>query len=147
MTQGRGVDIVLNSLAGHSLVASWECLAPYGRFIEIGKKYIQSNGKVPMLPFAMNVTFNAVDMTTIGDARPFHIRLILEIIVDLVAAGTIRPPQAVQEYQVSDIEQAFRHMQSGKNVGKVVVTFDKQDKVTVCASTRLPNPKYLYWLR
>lgn len=40
LTNQKGVDVVLNSLAGDALVASWECIAPYGRFIEIGKKDI-----------------------------------------------------------------------------------------------------------
>lgn len=36
MTKGKGVHVILNSLSGDSLVASWECIAPYGRFLEIG---------------------------------------------------------------------------------------------------------------
>ena len=42
-THGRGVDVILNSLSGESLVASWECMAPFGRFIELGKADIESN--------------------------------------------------------------------------------------------------------
>lgn len=36
-TDGRGVDLVLNSLAGEQLAASVRCLALNGRFLEIGK--------------------------------------------------------------------------------------------------------------
>ncbi|EFN71380.1 Fatty acid synthase, partial [Camponotus floridanus] len=35
-TEGRGVDIVLNSLAEEKLQASIRCLAKNGRFVEIG---------------------------------------------------------------------------------------------------------------
>lgn len=40
MTKGRGVDIVLNSMSGEALRCSWECIAPLGRFIEVGKRDI-----------------------------------------------------------------------------------------------------------
>lgn len=40
MTDDRGVDVVLNSLAGESLRQSWQCIAKFGRFIEMGQKDI-----------------------------------------------------------------------------------------------------------
>lgn len=46
MTNGRGVDVVLNSLAGEALRQTWHCLAWMGRFIEMGKRDI---GKSPFL--------------------------------------------------------------------------------------------------
>lgn len=36
-TKGKGVDVVLNSLAEDKLRASVRCLAKYGHFVEIGK--------------------------------------------------------------------------------------------------------------
>ena len=133
MTQSRGVDVVLNSLAGDNLVASWECVAPYGRFIEIGKKDILSNEALPMLQFSKNITFSAVDMATMGDAKPYHIRRMLELIVGLVAKESLRPPWPLKTYGISEIEQAFRYMQSGKSVGKIVVMMDGRDQVKVSA--------------
>lgn len=46
MTGGRGVDVVLNSLAGEALRQTWHCVAPFGRFIEIGKRDV---GKLQIL--------------------------------------------------------------------------------------------------
>lgn len=65
MTQGQGVDVVLNSLSGKLLVASWELIANFGRFIEIGRRDIDSRGHLPMHPFIRNATFNGVDLATI----------------------------------------------------------------------------------
>lgn len=59
MSKGRGIDVILNSLSGDGLVASWECVAPCGRFVEIGKKDIMDGGKLPMLPFSKSVSFSA----------------------------------------------------------------------------------------
>ena len=47
-TDGRGVDVVLNSVSGEMLEHSFELMAPYGRFIEIGKRDIDSNRGLPM---------------------------------------------------------------------------------------------------
>lgn len=48
-TNGRGVDLVLNSLAEEKLQASIRCLAKGGRFIEIGKFDIANNNPLGMI--------------------------------------------------------------------------------------------------
>lgn len=42
-TDGKGVDMVLNSLAEEKLLASVRCLATGGRFLEIGKFDLANN--------------------------------------------------------------------------------------------------------
>lgn len=56
-TDGRGVDVVLNSLAGELLHASWSCVAEFGKMIEIGKRDILEHGKLPMDAFGGNRAF------------------------------------------------------------------------------------------
>ena len=62
-TNGRGVDVVLNSLTGDLLYASWRCCAKFGRFVEIGKRDIVDAGKLDMDIFSRNLTFIAFDLT------------------------------------------------------------------------------------
>src|SRR6185436_14650032 len=50
-TGGRGVDIVLNSLSGSAIAQGVRCLAPYGRFIELGKRDIIDNARLGLAPF------------------------------------------------------------------------------------------------
>jgi len=50
-TNGRGVDLVLNSLAEEKLQASVRCLAPGGRFLEIGKFDLDNNNYLGRLYF------------------------------------------------------------------------------------------------
>ena len=64
MIKGRGVDVVIKSLTGESLVASWECIASYGLSIEIGKRDIASNAKLPMFSFCKNASFIGFDAST-----------------------------------------------------------------------------------
>lgn len=131
LTLNLGVDVVLNSLSGEGLVASWESIAPFGRFLEIGKKDIYSHRKLPMFPFAENVTFSAVDVAEMSVERPLLITKALEAVIPLVVAGKRRTAQPLQVYGISDIENAFRSMQSGSTSGKIVFEIRKEDPVLV----------------
>lgn len=62
-TNGRGVDVVLNSLAGKLLHASWDCVARLGRMIELGKRDFLTNGTLSLKPFNNNRQFIGVDMS------------------------------------------------------------------------------------
>ncbi|KAF2962673.1 hypothetical protein GQX73_g10900 [Xylaria multiplex] len=131
LTNQKGVDVVLNSLAGDALVASWECIAPYGRFIEIGKKDIFSHSKLPMFQFAKNVSFSAVDVGAMTYEKPDIIGDTLKSISDLFSRKVLRMPSPITAFPISQVESAFRHLQSGINAGKVVVEISPDDKVSV----------------
>lgn len=110
MTKGKGVDVVLDSLAGEGLVASSECIAPYGRFLEIGKRDIFSHQNLPMFRFARNVTFSAIDIAAMELERPWLIQEASDTILGLVMAEKLRPVHPLHVYRISDLEQAFRYM-------------------------------------
>ncbi|KAL8737201.1 MAG: hypothetical protein Q9181_001927 [Wetmoreana brouardii] len=62
-TAGRGVDVVLNSLPGDLLRASWRCMAEFGRFVEVGKTDIADAGRLDMDVFGRSTNFSAFDLT------------------------------------------------------------------------------------
>ena len=131
MTEGRGVDVVINSLADEGLQGSWNCLAAFGRFVEIGKKDILARHKLSMLPFNENRTFAAVDLIHMLRKRPDMIRQEVEAVMAMVRDKHITAPQPLHIYSNSRIEEAFRYLQSGKNTGKTVVEFNDDDVVQV----------------
>lgn len=128
-TNGEGVDVILNSLSGDGLRASWECLAPYGRFVEIGKADIRANSSLPMGGFAKNCSFNAVDLHHICQVNRKLMRDLPLMIINLVSQGKISGPSPRHVYPVSDIEKAFRLMQSGANSGRIIVSRGEKDIV------------------
>ncbi|KAI0856789.1 hypothetical protein F4860DRAFT_528792 [Xylaria cubensis] len=128
MTKGYGVDVVLNSLSGDGLRASWECIAPYGRFIEIGKADIMANSALPMACFAKNVTFSAVDLVHLSQSDEELTSRLLQNTIGLIEQGA-QPPSPLHVYPVSKVEDAFRFLQSGKNTGRVVIGIDSSDIV------------------
>ena len=141
LTNGRGVDVALNSLAGRLLHATWACLAPFGRLIEIGKRDIHQNSKIDMDPFRKNVSFSSVDLITIFEQNQRLGSRIFQESCDLVHDGKIRPPETVTEFSYAEAEKAFRLMQMGKVMGKIVLVPGEHDQVPVqtsnFSSTRL----------
>lgn len=148
MTSGKGVDVILNSLSGDGLRASWECIAAYGRFIEIGKADITANSTLPMGSFAGNVTFSAVDLFHVAQTNQNLAHSLLESTMKLLAESIIHHPSPLHVYRASNIEQAFRYLQSGKNTGRIIISVNEDDVVPKRIVDRSkwtldPNASYL----
>ena len=134
VTHGKGVDVALNSLAGTLLHATWGCVAPFGRFIEIGKRDIHENSKIQMDPFRVNVTFASVDLITMFERnKPLGARVFQEC-CKLVHDGVIQPPETITELSYAEVQKGFRLLQMGKHTGKVVLVPGKDDIVPVLPS-------------
>jgi NADPH:quinone reductase-like Zn-dependent oxidoreductase len=131
MTHGRGVDIVLNCLSGEALHRSWECIAPFGRFIELGRKDIVTNGKLAMRPFQKNVTYSAVDVKAIMELKPQFAAALVKQALDLVKQGKLQVPRPLRTYLFSEVETAFRMLQTGQAMGKTIIKPHVDDVVQV----------------
>lgn len=131
VTDGYGVDVILNSLSGERLQASWECIAPFGRFIEIGKADIMANSSLPMGIFAKNVTFAAVDLVSIVNTNKKLATQLFTKTMGLIAEGSLGGPHPLHLYPLAEAENAFRFMQSGNSTGRIVITRTENDQVTV----------------
>jgi acyl transferase domain-containing protein/NADPH:quinone reductase-like Zn-dependent oxidoreductase len=130
-TNGRGVDVLVNSLGGDSLVASWEIMAPFGRFVELGKADIIANNGLPMQAFAKNVSFIAVNIDFAVDHKPRLIQRMMGSLLQMMRDHELTVPHPLQAYSFARAEDAFRHMQSGKSMGKIVLTCQPTDVVQV----------------
>lgn len=131
ITKGYGVDVVLNSLSGEGLRSSWECMAPYGRFVETGKIDIISNSQLPMASFSRNVSFAAVDLEHIMESNPRLVSKLLRTTMNLANDGVIRGPSPLHIYPVSDIESAFRTLQNGQVSGRIIISINPSNIVLV----------------
>jgi len=127
-TGGRGVDVVLNSLPEAGLQgASWECLAPYGRFVDISGK-VDKNSAGLAMAMSGNLTFAVVDFEHIVANNSKLTRRLVHTILDLVSRGQVDPPLPTQVYPVSEIEKAFRHVHGG-DTGSTIVSMGDDDVV------------------
>lgn len=122
-----GVDVVLNSLSGDLLRASWMCVAEFGKMIELGKRDLMTHGSLDLEPFILNRVYCGVDLVHIGDKRQEILEKIRDQCNEWYRQGKISPIRPVTVFPASDISLAFRHMQQGSHMGKVVV--DMRDLV------------------
>ncbi|KAL8631914.1 hypothetical protein Q9189_002390 [Teloschistes chrysophthalmus] len=137
-TNQRGVDVVLNSSAGDILHQSWQCLAPLGRFIEIGKRDIVQNSNLEMEKFADSVSFISVDLGVIMEAKPQLLKRLLTDTLNLYQQGKIRSVAPITVMPMSHLSEAMRMMQGGKHMGKVVIEARRDD---IVQATPKPSPK------
>lgn len=131
MTGNRGVDVVLNSLSGDALRASWDILAPFGRFIEIGKRDAQANGRIELNPLLRQTVMASVDLTTIMNYKPKKLGQLIGETVRLFAEGKVRLASPTRVMDYTQIEEAFRALQSGKSMGKIVFKPNVTDLVPI----------------
>lgn len=128
-----GVDVMLNSLSGELLHASWECIAPYGRFVEIGKNDIRQRSRIDMAPFARNTTFASVDLAAMIRQCPETAGRLLHNVADMVVKEHVRTLETTT-YSVNRIEDALRFLLSGRSQGKVVIKVEEGAIVQVCVA-------------
>nr|WP_234440458.1 type I polyketide synthase [Streptomyces rimosus] len=115
VTGGRGVDVVLNALAGEFVDASLRLTAPGGHFLEMGKTDIRDPES------AAPVNYKAFDL---ADAGPDRVQGMLNELLELFAADTIRPLPVVT-WDVRRAPEAFRFMSRAQHVGKIVLTLPR----------------------
>jgi NADPH:quinone reductase-like Zn-dependent oxidoreductase/acyl carrier protein len=120
LTNGEGVDVILNSLAGEAITKGLAILRPYGRFLEIGKRDIYDNSRLGLQPFQKNLSYFAIDLDRMTRERPAVIGQMLREIMLMLEAGEIQPIPYTP-FSVSQLADAFRYMAQGKHTGKVVV--------------------------
>ena len=130
-TGGRGVDVILNSLVGEQLRLTLECIAPYGRFVEVGKKDILANSRLEMINFDKNVTFSALNLAGFVEDKPILAGEMLTEVLKLIDQGSLKLLTPVSVYGMEEIGDALRLLGKGKHIGKVVVELRSDDKVMV----------------
>ncbi|MEU1518321.1 type I polyketide synthase [Streptomyces sp. NPDC005811] len=132
-TGGRGVDVVLDSLAGEFVDASLRLLPHGGRFLEMGKTDVRDAEAVAAEH--SGVTYRAFDL---WDAGPERIGRMLAELVALFEADVLRP-LPVTCWDVRQAPEAFRYLSQARHVGKVVLTvpapLDRDGTVLVTGGT------------
>ncbi|HMG23439.1 MAG TPA: SDR family NAD(P)-dependent oxidoreductase, partial [Kofleriaceae bacterium] len=115
-TGGRGVDVVLDSLAREFVDASLRLLPRGGRFIEMGKTDVRDPDTVAAAH--PGVAYRAFDLAEAGTER---IAQMLGELLALLARGVLRPPP-ITAWDLRAAPRAFRAMAQARHAGKHVLT-------------------------
>ena len=135
ITEGKGVDVVFNSLSGEFITKSFSVLADEGRFLEIGKRDIWTREQVHKVK--PNASYFAIDLLTIAQQQPQLIQSMLTELKQKFEEDRLKPlPRNV--FPIEQTIQAFRYMQKGKHIGKIVVSYNPELK-NISSSEQLNN--------
>lgn len=136
-TAGKGVDVVLNSLAGEAMIRSMDCLKPFGRFIELGKRDFYANTHLGLRPLRRNLSYFGVDVDQLIGAHKDLSRQLFADIIDLFSEGEFLPlPHRF--FDGAHIAEAFRLMQRAGHIGKIVVAPARQPTAAEVPSNTFP---------
>ncbi len=117
-TQERGVDVVLNSLAGESIASSLSLVSDGGTFVELGKFDGWSEDEVAQR--WPTIRYHRLALDRLLQERPDEVGTALRSAMTTVSAGDIDPIPC-RVFELEDVEAAFRFLQRANHVGKVVL--------------------------
>ncbi|MFJ4353865.1 SDR family NAD(P)-dependent oxidoreductase [Pseudomonas sp. NPDC089428] len=129
-TGGRGVDVVLNSLAGEAINRNFRVLKPFGRFLELGKRDFYQNTRIGLRPFRNNISYFGIDADQLMSERPQLTRRLFADMMALFEQGILHP-LPFREFDANQVVEAYRYMQQARQIGKVVVTYGNPIEHTV----------------
>nr|WP_079188457.1 type I polyketide synthase [Streptomyces sp. CB02009] len=115
-TEGRGMDVVLNSLAGEFIDASLRLLPRGGRFVEMGKTDLRDPEQVTA--DHPGVDYGFFDLLQEPTER---IAELLTDVLRLLSSGALAP-LPVSTWDVRRAPEAFRYVSQARHIGKVVLT-------------------------
>ncbi len=127
LTNGKGVDVILNSLTGEFALKNFSILAPYGRYIEIGQ---QSPGEKAMPSLDSNFTFAVINIERMMGERPELFRQILNEVWERFQARDFTP-LPIKNFPAVQIVEAFRSMAQSTALGKSVISMQDQSPVSI----------------
>ncbi len=121
---GRGVDLVLNSLAGEAINQNLRVLKPFGRFLELGKRDFYENTPIGLRPFRNNLSYFGIDSDQLMKERPELTRVLFAEMMQLFHQGELHPLPYTR-FGADQVVDAFRFMQQARQIGKVVIGYER----------------------
>ena len=130
LTNGQGVNVILNSLTGDILDASWRCIANGGTMVELGKKDMLDRNSLSMEPFGRNASYRCFDMSH-KHVSDILIARLLDQLMSLIHAGHVKPITPIKTFPFENIPGAFHYMRGANHIGKIVISSGDNNNVRV----------------
>jgi acyl transferase domain-containing protein/predicted naringenin-chalcone synthase/NADPH:quinone reductase-like Zn-dependent oxidoreductase/NAD(P)-dependent dehydrogenase (short-subunit alcohol dehydrogenase family) len=138
LTDGEGVDVILNSLDDEYIDKSLSILANMGTFLEIGVKDIYDNKKIGLKAFHKNISYHAFDLDRLYDQNPKRLGSMLKEIVTHFTTEVLRH-HPIQVFSADKITDALKSLSTGSHIGKVAVDMTPIYTREVSPKQTLPN--------
>ncbi|MFD4365993.1 SDR family NAD(P)-dependent oxidoreductase [Rhodococcus sp. NPDC058521] len=123
LTDGEGVDVVLNSAPGEIVQQNFRVAAEFARIVEIGKADIYGGGVLELKPFDRNLSYFAVDVDRMLAKRPEVVRSVMRGVNAALGDGTYTN-LPFEKFSLADLDKAFEAVVRASRNGRVVLALD-----------------------
>jgi putative PIG3 family NAD(P)H quinone oxidoreductase len=122
LTSGHGADVILDVMGAAYLEPNVRTLATSGRLVVIGLQ----GGRKGTLDLGRLLTIRGSVLATTLRGRPVAEKTaicqrVAEVVWPLIASGQIKPARQTT-FPLAEAAAAHRHLESGDNIGKVILT-------------------------
>ena len=141
ITNGEGVDIVINTLPGEALQKGLRCLRSGGRYVEIAMIALKSAKSIDLSVLHDNQSFFSLDLRKLARFNAAVMKEYQEEFLRLVDEGCL---QAVihNVFSLDQIKDAYAALETRSHIGKVVVRITESSQSvseTATAGSRFPE--------
>ena len=140
ITNGEGVDFVLNSLAGDFIAKGLSVVRPGGCFVELGRAGIWSAEQVAEL--GTGIDYHAIMVGDVCDSDPALMQGLGAAVFAAVESGELQPLPA-RAYPIANAPEAYRFMAQAQHTGKLVLTMPGTREGSDAESLIAPDAAYL----
>lgn len=141
ITQGRGVDTVLNTVGSDSLTELVACVASFGRLVDLVPVGNNANARISLIELQKkNIRYETYDLVYRSSHDPVRTKRSFQGMAEQLF---LRGPEStiqrtsISTYTFSELPDAFRQIQSETQVEKLVLEPHDHDVVPVL-SRRIP---------
>ncbi|MFT4413655.1 quinone oxidoreductase family protein [Fredinandcohnia humi] len=122
VTEGKGADLILQSVGGKVLEESIQVLASFGRLIYIGSASSHNSNwdKLDLVNILSNKTVIGFNIANLLSSRPELVGEALESMLSLMISNQLRP-QIKYIFSLSDVKKAHELIESRQSIGTVIL--------------------------
>lgn len=120
-TDGHGVDVILDSVAGEGFAENLRCLAHFGRVAAFGSATGQAGQVATTDLHGSCRSVRGYSMGTTRRLRPESLRASAEAVITLAAAGQLKVPICAS-FPLEDAPSAHQMMERRASTGKILLT-------------------------
>ncbi|RYO81820.1 hypothetical protein DL764_009708 [Monosporascus ibericus] len=139
-THGEGLDVVIGSLMDDTSVEFLECIAPFGRLVDIGLTRTASM-REPTLNMRRNVSRANVNIFELLKSKPSIVYRTFQEAMKLGLKAQFTPPRPLHVFRPDQIELALHHFQDADVAGKRIIEVVPDSAVLANVKTR---PRYRF---
>ncbi|PNP44248.1 hypothetical protein TGAMA5MH_03854 [Trichoderma gamsii] len=123
-TNGRGVDVVLNSLSGDAFSESCSAVASFGRIVQLCERDVANNGQLGLEALQKNASLSVLNMAFLARERPAVFQELLQTSFNMLQEGKLALMSPITTSHASNVAEQLRVMQAGDQLGKAVFKLD-----------------------